>query len=164
MNPLIARRRVALGVCLTMALMFVSAGSSAAQEGRSVYVRQTAARLSKLMDEAERDKFILPVNAFSIGGGWLNQSTDQWIPLFTVQLTEGKAYRFLAAGDDDTKDLDLEIQDSSGKVVAQDVSVAADAKVEFTPQMSGRYTVRLRLYDSRNNLPCFCFATLVSKD
>ena len=145
-----------------MALMFVSAGSSAAQEGRSVYVRQASTRLAKLMDDAERDKFILPANAFSIGGGWLNQSTDQWIPLFTVQLTEGKAYRFLAAGDNDTNDLDLEIQDASGKVVAQDVGVAADAKVEFTPQMSGRYTVRLRLYDSKKSV--FLFATLMSKD
>ena len=55
-------------------------------------------------------------------------------------------------------------QDASGKVVARDVKVDPEAVVDFTPSASGRYTVRIRLFDSDNNVPCFCVAVFTHDD
>jgi hypothetical protein len=77
-------------------------------------------------------------------------------------LTGGKKYRFIAAGDADARDVDLEVQDANGKVVAKDVRTDPEAIVEFTPQNTGRYLVRIRLYASDNHLPCFCLGVVMA--
>ncbi len=94
----------------------------------------------------------------------IKKDTAGWVPIFTVQLTAGRSYILLAAGDNDTKDLDLDIQDSSGRVLAADTETSPVANVPFEPKVSGRYTVRLRLYDSRNSVPCYCFANVMVKE
>ncbi len=131
--------------------------------GQGGYITEAAARLTKLVEQANKDGYKLQDNSFSIGGGWLKQSASDWIPLYTVQLNGGTKYRFLASGDKDAKDVDIEIQDAKGKTVAADVDTAADAKVDFAPKETGRYLVRIRLYDSKDNLPCVCLGIVMSK-
>jgi hypothetical protein len=93
---------------------------ASAQDGQGAYVTQSTARLTKLIDAGNKDGYTLQNNTFSAGGGWLKQSTTDWVPLFYVNLQAGKKYRFLAAGDNDAKDVDLEVQDAAGKQVAVD--------------------------------------------
>ena len=134
---------------------------ASAQQG--VYVTQAAARLSKLVDKANKDGYELQDNSFSIGGGWLKKSND-WVGIYSVQLTEGQQYRFLASGDNDAKDVDLRIMDLKGKTqYAADVDVAADAIVNFTPKASGRYLVQLRLFDSQGDVPAVCLSVVMQK-
>lgn len=159
-------RMLVLGAMLvSVAVILGGADRASAQQG--VYVSQAAARLTKLIDDGNKAKFSLQDNSFSIGGGWLKQSTTTWVPLFTVQLTEGKSYRFLAAGDNDAKDVDLEVIDEKGKIVASDTATNAEAIVDYNPTVSGRYLVRIRLYDSvaENNtkVPCVCLGIVMSK-
>ncbi len=152
-------------VALTLAISLVGllgAERARAQEGQGIYVTQASARLTKLIDNGNKDSYSLQDNSFSIGGGWLKQSTSNWVALYTVDLTAGKKYRFLAAGDNDAKDVDLEVQDAKGKVVAFDERTNPEAIVDFTPSASGRYLVRIRLYASVDDLPCVCLGIIMS--
>ena len=153
---------VRLGV-FALAATLAFGSMSRAQEGQGRFVTQASARLVKLINSANAGGFNLADNSFSIGGGWLKQSQANWVPMFTVELQAGKQYRFLAAGDADAKDVDLEIQDANGRSVAVDDAVNPEAVITYTPANAGRYLVRIRLYDSRENYPCVCMAIVLQK-
>ena len=148
-------------VVLAVVFGLLMAGYAEAQQGK--YVNSASARLVKLVDQANKDGYKLQNDGFSIGGGWLKQGTNNWVPLFTTTLTAGKEYRIVAAGDMDAKDVDVEIRDESGRVVASDTLAYPEAIVNFRPGSTGRYTVRLRLFASDGNAPAVCLAILLSK-
>jgi len=79
----------------------------------------------------------------------------------TTTLTEGKNYEFVGAGDDDVKDLDIIITDDRGRVVAEDTDNDATPLVRFTPDKTGRYTLKLKLEDAR--VSCFCGMALLER-
>src|ERR1700686_3957271 len=109
-------RKLLCGLCLAMAAVLATEGRVSAQQG--IFVSQASARLSKLVDKGNEDGYSLQNDSFSIGGGWLKQSQTKWVGLYTVQLTEGKKYRFLASGDNDAKDVDLRLKDvKTGEIV-----------------------------------------------
>jgi hypothetical protein len=164
MTRLFSVRGFALGVCLVSVLAVLgSASSASAQLKQGKYVTQASARLAKLVDAGNGDGFSLHNNSFSLGGGWLKKNQDTWTPIYSVNLTAGKKYRCLATGDDDAKDVDLRIMDSKGNQVAIDDGVAVDAIVNFNPKMSGKYTVQIRLYDSRENFDSVCISAMMVK-
>ncbi|MGE0529517.1 MAG: PPC domain-containing protein [Bdellovibrionales bacterium] len=148
---------------LAVSFVLVAVPQARAQEGQGKYITEATMRLMKLADKSNADGFEMKDNLFSIGGGWLKQGKETWVALFTISLVQGKQYRFLAAGDGDAKDLDLQIVDAKGKVVAEDVATNPEAIVNFTPPATGTYVIRLRLYDSRNNLPCACLGVVLDK-
>src|SRR4051812_16918529 len=108
-----SRRILALSILSVLALHVTSTRVSA-QDGQGIFVTQASERLGKLIDKANKGGFSLQNNSFSIGGGWLKKD-DKWVGLYTVQLTAGKQYRFLASGDKDAKDVDLRITDLKGE-------------------------------------------------
>jgi hypothetical protein len=146
-------------VCTTIVMAKTSGGSGA--QGK--YVAQSSANLVKLINAANGDGFKLRDNSLSIGGGWLKQSTSDWVKIYSVPLKAGTQYRFLAAGDNDAKDVDIEVSDATGKVVAVDGKLDPTATVTFTPKANGMYSVRIRLYASDSNLPCVCTAIVMTK-
>jgi hypothetical protein len=147
---------------VVFSLVVVVPGFTPAQQGaQGQYLTEASARLGKLIAEANKQGYIFQDNVFSIGGGWLKQDQNTWVPLYTLNLQQGKKYRFLAAGDYDAKDVDLQVQDLKGKVVAKDEEKASEAKVDFTPNASGKYLVSVRLFDSDKNLPCLCLAVVM---
>jgi hypothetical protein len=154
--------------CVRLALIVVLAGVAAlvvgenrasAQQGP--YITQASERLGKLVDKGNKNGFTLQKNSFSIGGGWLKKSKE-WVPIYSVELKAGKEYRFLAAGDDDAKDVDLRVMSPKGNQVAIDADVDRDAIVNFTPKVSGRYTVEIRLYSSRDDLDAVVLSVMMS--
>jgi hypothetical protein len=156
-----ARARFTLGVCLaSVVALLISETRASAQQG--VFITQASARLSKLVDKGNDDGYKLQNNSFSIGGGWLKKS-NKWVAIYSVQLTAGKEYRFLASGDNDAKDVDLRVLNAKGNEVAVDDATAADAVVNFSPQVSGIYLVQIRLYDSRNDLDAVCLSVMMAK-
>jgi len=151
-----------LAVCLaSVAAVFGGEGRAVAQQG--AYVTQAAGRLTKLVDKSNQQGFVLQNNSFSIGGGWLKQSEKIWVPIYSIKLEAGKTYRFLAAGDNDARDVDLDVQDAAGNTVAKDEDTAAEAAVEFTVTTTGVYRVRLRLYAAENNVDCVCLGIVMVK-
>jgi hypothetical protein len=157
------RVRFGLTVLVVSALAVVAPGNSTAQQrGQGQYVTEAADRLSKQIEKANKDGYAFQDNNFSIGGGWLKQSTQNWVPLYTLNLKAGKKYRFIAAGDADAQDVDLEIKDGNGKTLKADVSTDPVAVVDYSPETTGKYLVRVRLYKSDGSAPCLCLAVVMS--
>jgi hypothetical protein len=63
----------------------------------------------------------------------------------TVQLEHGKSYVFQGACDQDCTDVDMEILDAGGAVVAQDVATDDRPHVAVNNPRAGEYTVRVWL-------------------
>jgi hypothetical protein len=148
---------------LSLGMLVLSAGKVSAQEKQGPYIAQASQRLIKLIDKANGEGYKLQDNKLSIGGGWMKQGNENWVTLYTIGLEKGTAYRILAAGDGDAQDVDVQIVDANGKTVAADTKNDPDAVVDFTPTVSQQYQVRIRLYASRENLPCVCLGIVMSK-
>jgi hypothetical protein len=145
-----------------VALVLAVAGPAGAQEGQGKYVTQASNRLTGLIEQANKDGFKLSNNKLSIGGGWLKQGSE-WVTLFPVILEKGKAYRFLAAGDDDAMDVDLQIIDANGAELKADTKSDPQAVVDFTPTSTQQCQVRVRVFASRENVPCVCLGLVLTK-
>lgn len=146
--------------CLALLALLIFATTGYAQQGK--YVGSAAARLKQWVDASNEQGYKLQNDGFSIGGGWIKQSKE-WVSLYTTELKAGKGYRFIAVGDMDARDVDLQIVDSRGRVVANDSLTEPEAIVNFRPQNTDRYTVRIRLYASNQNLPSVCIAIVMVK-
>jgi hypothetical protein len=147
-----------------LAVLFCVFQVNAEPQGK--YVNSASARLVKLVDKSNEQGFQLTNDGFSIGGGWLKQGAQNWVPLFTVNLQAGKEYRFLAVGDMDAKDVDLQLIKGDTAVlhpviVAQDTATAPESVVTYRATTTGRYTVRLRLFASNDNYPSVCIAIMM---
>lgn len=67
----------------------------------------------------------------------------------SFELTKGTMYAFLAGGDNEAKDIDVEIyRIADGKLIKKDDRVAPTTALVFTPQTTERYKVVLRLKSS----------------
>ncbi len=64
---------------------------------------------------------------------------------FTREFKSYRTYTIIASGGDGAIDVDLEIRDSRGRVVAEDKRSEKTAVVVFRPLVSGDYTIRLTL-------------------
>lgn len=157
------RRVFILGLSVALLAFLLNPRNGRAQEKKGPYIAQASQRLIKLIDKANGDGYKLQDNKLSIGGGWMKQGNDNWVTLYSIVLEKGTAYRFLAAGDNDAQDVDIQVLDGNGKVVAVDVKNDPEAIVDFTPSASQQYQVRVRLYASRDNLPCVCLGIVMSK-
>ena len=164
-NQGFAPRHLAFGALLVaLVATFGSGAQVTGQEHQGKYVVEASERLSKIVQRGNADGYKLTDNNFSIGGGWLKQSQKDWVPLFTITLDQGREYRMLAAGDNDAKDVDLQIVDTTNnRVVAEDAGTEPTATLNFRPNNTQKYLIRIRLYDSDKNLPCVCLGIVMSK-
>ena len=148
-------------------LVFVAPAMAqpAPQEEQGKYLNSASARLVKLVNAANEDGYKFENDKFAIGGGWLRQGKDNWVSLYVITLSDRKTYQFLAAGDMDAKDVDLQVTDyETGKVLAADKTESNEVSVGFTPPATGRFLVKVRLYASRNSEPSFCLAAVMERD
>jgi hypothetical protein len=74
---------------------------------------------------------------------------------FTVYLRGGMQYAVFAVGDDDARDIDLEIYDDQGRLIARDESVDREALVGVQTRYSATHTVRLIMRSCRSTT---CYA------
>lgn len=65
---------------------------------------------------------------------------------FDKNLIKGVEYLILGGGDDAIEDLDLEIKDDDGKVVAEDTQTNASPIVRFTAKATGKHTIKATAY------------------
>ena len=65
---------------------------------------------------------------------------------YKVYMYSGNQYVVLGAGDNRVGDLDVEVYDSNGNLVASDRDYSAVSVAKFTPAYSGTYYVRTRMY------------------
>jgi hypothetical protein len=153
--------RFALAALVVGTLIVTAPGNPASGQSQGDYVIQASNRLNKLITRANKEGYQLDENKFSIGGGWLTQGSDNWVSLFTITVKAGARYRFLASGDNDARDVDLQLQDLQGKEIAKDEREEPDAVVDYRPTVGQKVLVRVRLYASEKNVPCMCLASVM---
>jgi hypothetical protein len=151
----------ACAVLVMVVGLLAFAGEARAQDGK--YILDASTRVGQLVDEAGQTGYRLPSDAVALGGGWLRKSEQTWITLYSVTLEKGQEYLFVGAGDADTRNLDLQVLGTGGQVVAQDAATDAVCKVPYGCNESGRYTVRMRLFASEKDFPCFCLGVTLAK-
>ena len=78
-----------------------------------------------------------------------------------VNLVGGTNYRIIGACDNDCSNLDLELIDSRGGVVASDMAPDDFPVVNFTPQANGSYIVRV-LLQTCTVAPCYVGARVLT--
>lgn len=161
MNKSLRAQWVVIGIFPAFLLALLADPRDAgAQTKQGKYLTQASTRLAALVDAGNKAGYTLYSNSFTLGGGWLKKS-DEWAVSYPVELTAGKKYRFLAAGDDDAKHVDLRVLDPKGDQVAIDDEKTVDAVINYTPKMTGKYTVQIRLHDSKGENPCVCLCAVM---
>lgn len=80
---------------------------------------------------------------------------------WTVNLNAGAAYRFIGACDNECSNVDIQLVDPGGAVVAQDVLPDDIPVVDFTPPAGGAYQVRM-LMRTCTIAPCYAGARMLS--
>jgi len=75
--------------------------------------------------------------------GMIAQQTSQGIP---VQLQGGRTYVILASCDDDCNDLDLELENRAGALVATDYEVDANPMLFLDRSVGGDYTLHVIMH------------------
>ena len=78
----------------------------------------------------------------------------------TLPLKKGGSYVFIGGGDSTTRDVDISITDSAGRVMEKDTGSDASPVVLFEPKQSGTYKMTLRLKSSKSG-KAFCAATVL---
>lgn len=150
--------------CASMGVLLERDAKAPNANDRGQYVAEAVTRVAKLIDKANDAGYTLVEPSVALGGGWLKQDRNQWVALSTVRLTGGQRYRFLAGGDNDAKEVAVQIVDPEdvAKEYVSNKGRAQEGWIEFEPKTTGNYRVRLCLYDSRENLPCFCLGVVMS--
>ncbi len=77
-----------------------------------------------------------------------------------IPLKAGTQYAFLGGGDNDTKDLDLYVEDDDGNVLVKDDAADANPVVVFEPKEDGKYRIKMKLVSSTASGSFACYATL----
>jgi len=89
----------------------------------------------------------------AVMGGWMDQGESVSI---RRDLEVGVRYVFIAGGDDDAIDVDLEILDASGNRLVHDTATDSIAIVEFRPYSTEPYEIRTTLYRSNGPSVVVC--------
>jgi hypothetical protein len=132
-------------------------------KGPGDYIGEASQRLGDMIEGASRADYGLYLDSFLLGGSFVKLNQGNWVKIAEVDLERANSYIFLAAGDGDALDVDVQVLDPNGNMVAQDVTNNVTASAEYSPAVSGRYALRLRLAASRGNFPCYCMAAMLRK-
>lgn len=80
---------------------------------------------------------------------------------YQVNFTSGLSYRIIGACDQECSNLDIELLDNTGSVVASDMLPDDFPVVNFTAPANGRYTVRI-LMQACTLAPCYAGARFLA--
>lgn len=103
----------------------------------SYYVMQVR---NRLMNLAERMGYV------SVAEPYVSLLGRETYDSATYNLEAGTSYMIMATCDEDCEDLDLELYDADGNLLAYDSAVDPTPMVSFTPDYSGPYTVDVIMY------------------
>jgi hypothetical protein len=118
------------------AALLVPVGSIAAQK---VNMTRLVDQIAKAQLRPPKFQRPLPPRSGTLEpGGEIDQSFG---------LTKGQGYAFVAVGDDNAKDVDLQLVDRNGEVVAEDNDEDKSAVVTFSPPQKARYYARVIMFD-----------------
>lgn len=97
----------------------------------------------------------------SILGAWVNAGDDC---KFSIYFAKDVNYMIVAGGDNDAQNVNVEIINEAGRVVATEDREAPDAMVTFLPTEGAYYTLRLILAKAQKNVPCVCVVCVLREN
>ena len=115
--------------------------------GQNQFEKQVRAQLSKVSENLARKGFELTTQ---IHTGELDEGRNEEVSL---RLRAGVRYAIVGVCDQDCKDLDIVLLNSSGRELASDVGEDDVPVVEITPEREGTYIARAVMADCSNE-PC----------
>jgi hypothetical protein len=139
--------RFALFPAVALALA-VPAGTASAQDNNWVPGKRFTESYDRVLGSIQRITNTTRygyVDGVCFLSAFLNRGQDT---RFTREFTAGTKYAVVGGGDNGTVDLDLYILDEDGRVVVKDELTDNIPVVEFTPPRSGRYTIRMVMFDA----------------
>lgn len=141
-----------------------SQSNTPAPEGQAALTAEQRTQLEALvrnyLDEAVRrnGNGMNPAAGFNDEIADLQPGTDhRW----QINLTGGQNYRILGGCDNECSNLDIELIDSRGGVIASDMGPNDFPVVNFTPQSNGAYIVRI-LMQACSVAPCYAGARVMT--
>lgn len=146
------------------ALNAPSQQQAASAEGQAMLTPEQREQLESLvksyLDEAVRRNG----NGMNAAAGFNDEIADlqpgtdhRW----QINLNSGTNYRILGGCDNECSNLDIELIDSRGGVVASDMAPNDFPVVNFTPSASGQYIVRIMM-QACSVAPCYAGARVMS--
>ncbi len=135
---------------------FFSLHSSQAQMDWTlgIYMRQSVANTlakGKLM-ELKTDFHYGFSNGVCMLGAFVERGNEVSI---NYSMKGGVMYAFIGGGDEDVTDLDITIQDETGKILKKDNETDNNPILEFEPYKTATYRITLKLFNS-NSKNSFC--------
>lgn len=149
------------GIFLAVAALALLMTATAAAQGPVEYMDQALENaLAKMKAIQDIDRVGFTRNHFGLLGGLFEkgQSMTQ-----EVTLSEGVQYVFIAGGDPDVIDMNIYLRDAADAVIAKDDLPDVNPIVVYTPSVTGRYRVELKLQDSQANRDAFCVLLLLKR-
>ena len=138
--------------------------NAASPDGQALLTPEQRAQLEGLvrtyLDNAatQNGNGMVPAPGFNDEIADLQPGTDhRW----QVNLVGGTNYRILGGCDNECSNLDIELIDSRGGVVASDMAPDDFPVVNFTPQTNGSYIVRI-LMQACSVAPCYAGARVMT--
>jgi hypothetical protein len=106
-----------------------------------------------------------------IDGYSKDRGTSDWVgalrsgqpQYWEVQLARGASYQIVGVCDQDCKDVDMEVYDSSGNSVGSDTLADDYPRVAFVPATSGTYSVKIWLHQCSTE-PCYAAARVLRRN
>ncbi len=101
------------------------------------------------------------VKTFAASVGWeqtheyrIEALQDDESDFYTADMDDGWEYRIVAFCDEDCSDIDLYLEDENGNEIDSDVSTDDVPIIECRPAWSGRFQIRVRMYECSVE-PCY---------
>ncbi len=133
---------------VALATLVASAPASAKEWVPGKYLDQAMTRvISSVRKVTDKTAYGLDDQSSCFIGAYLEEGKS--VGAATIPLTGGTEYAFIAGGDDDVNDLDIELRDADGDVVAKDVENDSNPVVVFTPKEDGKYKVVMKLVSTK---------------
>ncbi len=147
------------GIAITLVLLVFTGVGFGQDWNPGKYMKQAMDRIlqnAAIMSAASDNMGYMP--GVSIMGTFLDEGEEVgWSASFDA----GTDYILLGAGDEDATDVDITIYDAKGNQVMADTETDAIPLVFFTPEKSGQYSIKLKLYEA--SVSSFCTMVLLQE-
>ena len=123
---------------LIIVLLMASSSAYASVSGARAVMIQVAAVLINEGYDFDTD---------ASGGGLLREGESA---VQRITLYRGNSYAIVASGCEDALDVDVELYNSDGKLLAKDSDSSDSAVLEFSVNVTGTYYIKVKMYDVKN--------------
>jgi hypothetical protein len=141
--------KLVFGIAIASSTIFSTANPARADHTNSndPWTRQVANQLIRAAEATGYRGYTLTHNPFidALGRGGQDD--------ITLSLSQGVSYAIIGVCDDDCRDIDLQLYDDNGNLVASDVERDDLPILKIVPRWSARFTIRVSMSRCANS-PC----------